>query len=98
MAVAANSNHETQKIGLSFEHNAGDSTSLLGPSPNLEGEIHRGGQGPPTSLPLPPTSGEDLQLNRYLEYHHAAKTLYIYKHPCLLRDSNPVPMDRSHRC
>ncbi|GFS56002.1 hypothetical protein TNCV_2564481 [Trichonephila clavipes] len=27
----------------------------------------------------------------YLEYPHATKALYIYKHPCLLRDSNPVP-------
>ncbi|GFW60796.1 hypothetical protein TNCV_2672171 [Trichonephila clavipes] len=50
-----------------------------------------GGQGPPTSLPLPPTTREDLQLDGYLEYPHTAKALYIYKHPCLLRDSNPVP-------
>ncbi|GFU51861.1 transposable element Tcb2 transposase [Trichonephila clavipes] len=50
-----------------------------------------GGQSPPTSLPFPPTSQEDLQLDGYLEYTHTAKALYIYKHPCLLRDSNPGP-------
>ncbi|GFU68363.1 hypothetical protein TNCV_3077511 [Trichonephila clavipes] len=31
-----------------------------------------GGQRPPTSLPLPPTSREDLRLDSYLEYQHAA--------------------------
>ncbi|GFY24378.1 uncharacterized protein TNCV_1014261 [Trichonephila clavipes] len=44
-----------------------------------------------SSLPLPPTSREDLRVDDYLEYLHAAKALYIYKHPCLFRDSNPVP-------
>ncbi|GFT00256.1 uncharacterized protein TNCV_2738231 [Trichonephila clavipes] len=38
---------------------------------------------------LPPTSREDLQLDGYLEYPHVTKALYIYKHPCLLRDSDP---------
>ncbi|GFV08080.1 DUF4817 domain-containing protein [Trichonephila clavipes] len=33
---------------------------------NLEGEHPGGGQRPPTSLPLPPTSQEDLQLDGYL--------------------------------
>ncbi|GFX06771.1 uncharacterized protein TNCV_3113591 [Trichonephila clavipes] len=51
-----------------------------------------GGQRPPTTLPRPPTSREDLQLDGYLEYPNAAKELYIYKHLCLLRDSNPGPM------
>ncbi|GFX31719.1 uncharacterized protein TNCV_4082431 [Trichonephila clavipes] len=46
-------------------------------------------QEPPTSLPLPPTSREDLRLKDCLEYPHAAKALYIYKHPYLLRNSNP---------
>ncbi|GFU75248.1 hypothetical protein TNCV_2056911 [Trichonephila clavipes] len=40
-----------------------------------------------TSLPLPPTSREDLRFVDYLEYPHAAKELYAYKHTCLLRDS-----------
>ncbi|GFV18077.1 uncharacterized protein TNCV_168811 [Trichonephila clavipes] len=59
--------------------------------PNLEGERSGGGQRPPTSLPFPPTTREDLRLDGYLETPPAAKALYIYKHPCLLRDSNPVP-------
>ncbi|GFW33291.1 hypothetical protein TNCV_2859681 [Trichonephila clavipes] len=49
----------------------------------------RGSQEPPTSLPLPPTSREDLRLDGYLEHSHAVKALY--KHQCLLRDSNPGP-------
>ncbi|GFU06585.1 uncharacterized protein TNCV_1002251 [Trichonephila clavipes] len=60
-------------------------------SSNFEGEHPGGGQGALTSLPFPPTSREDLQLDGYLEYPYAAQELYIYKHPCLLRDSNPVP-------
>ncbi|GFU68294.1 uncharacterized protein TNCV_834211 [Trichonephila clavipes] len=59
--------------------------------PNLEGEHSRGGQRPPDSFPFPPTLGEDFRLDGYLEYLNAAPALYIYKHPCLLRDSNPVP-------
>ncbi|GFU80604.1 uncharacterized protein TNCV_534781 [Trichonephila clavipes] len=43
----------------------------------------------PTSLPLLPTSREDLRLDGYLEYPHVAKALHTYNHPCLLRDSNP---------
>ncbi|GFW72560.1 uncharacterized protein TNCV_3797881 [Trichonephila clavipes] len=57
--------------------------------PKFEREHPKGGQGPPTSLNLSPTSREDLQLDGYLEYSHAAKALYIYKHPCLLRELNP---------
>ncbi|GFU31714.1 hypothetical protein TNCV_1175961 [Trichonephila clavipes] len=45
------------------------------------------GQGLPTSLPLPPTSRED----GLLKYPHVEKALYIFKHPCLLQDSNPGP-------
>ncbi|GFW75556.1 transposon Ty3-I Gag-Pol polyprotein [Trichonephila clavipes] len=52
-----------------------------------------GSKGPLNSLPLPPTSGEDLRLYGYLEYRHAAKALFIDKHPCLLQDSNPGPTD-----
>ncbi|GFT03035.1 putative mariner transposase [Trichonephila clavipes] len=40
---------------------------------------------------LPPAPREDLRLDGYFEYLHALKALYIYKHPCLLRDSNPAP-------
>ncbi|GFW35840.1 hypothetical protein TNCV_1926711 [Trichonephila clavipes] len=41
--------------------------------PNLEGEKPGGGQGLPTSLPLPPTTREGLRLDGYLDYPHAAK-------------------------
>ncbi|GFX17171.1 hypothetical protein TNCV_2856941 [Trichonephila clavipes] len=33
-----------------------------------------------------------LVARRLFTESHAAKALYIYKHPCLLRDSNPDPM------
>ncbi|GFW94838.1 hypothetical protein TNCV_4248781 [Trichonephila clavipes] len=55
---------------------------------NFEIKQSGGRQRTPTSLPLIPASREELQLNSYLEYSHAVKALYIYKHPCLLRDSN----------
>ncbi|GFT33818.1 hypothetical protein TNCV_4383241 [Trichonephila clavipes] len=35
-----------------------------------EGENSGGGQGPLTSLPLPPTTRKDLRLDGYLEYPH----------------------------
>ncbi|GFU95338.1 hypothetical protein TNCV_4309371 [Trichonephila clavipes] len=44
--------------------------------PNLEGENPGGGQGPPISLPLPPTTREDLRLDGYLEHPYAAKAIY----------------------
>ncbi|GFW19945.1 hypothetical protein TNCV_866511 [Trichonephila clavipes] len=40
--------------------------------PNFEGE-YPGGQGPPTSLPLPPTSRENLRLDGCLKYPPATK-------------------------
>ncbi|GFV81152.1 uncharacterized protein TNCV_3742131 [Trichonephila clavipes] len=79
-----------------LEYHAGDGTILLSCPPILR-EHPGGGQGPPTSLPLPPTTREDLRRDSYLEYPHAAKALYIYKHPCLLRDSNPGPTAPSQR-
>ncbi|GFX17811.1 uncharacterized protein TNCV_2292601 [Trichonephila clavipes] len=39
----------TSVVSLSFEHHAGDSTILLGSTPNLEGEIPGSGQGPSTN-------------------------------------------------
>ncbi|GFW77985.1 transposable element Tcb2 transposase [Trichonephila clavipes] len=56
-----------------------------------QGENPGSSQGPPNSLLIPPTTREDLRVDDYLEYSHTAKAPYIYKHPCLLRDSNPVP-------
>ncbi|GFU68151.1 hypothetical protein TNCV_248151 [Trichonephila clavipes] len=64
--------------------------------PQFRGRTLWGYQKPPTSLPLPQTTREDLRFDGYLEYPHAAETLYIYKHPCL-RDLNPVPTARSQR-
>ncbi|GFX79856.1 hypothetical protein TNCV_4981681 [Trichonephila clavipes] len=55
-------------------------------------EEHPGrGSGPSTSHPWPSISREDLQLDCCLSYPPAAKAMYIYKHPCLLRESNPGP-------
>ncbi|GFV04527.1 uncharacterized protein TNCV_3322241 [Trichonephila clavipes] len=56
-----------------------------------KGENLQASRGPPTPLPHPPTPREDLRLDGYLGYPHAAKALHICKHPCLLRDSNLVP-------
>ncbi|GFV56048.1 hypothetical protein TNCV_2266341 [Trichonephila clavipes] len=67
-------------------------------SPNFEGEHPRGGHEPPTSLSFPPTSREDLWLDGYFKYPHAAKSLYIYKHPCLLLNSNPGQRHSSQHC
>ncbi|GFX81494.1 uncharacterized protein TNCV_4509011 [Trichonephila clavipes] len=47
--------------------------------PNFEGEHSGDGQGPPTSLSLPPTSREDLRFDGFT------------KNSCLLQDSNPGP-------
>ncbi|GFT49970.1 hypothetical protein TNCV_4175931 [Trichonephila clavipes] len=58
---------------------------------NFEEEYPIGGQGPPTSFTLAPTSREKLRLDGYLECPHAAQPLYIYKYPCLLRDLNSGP-------
>ncbi|GFW68419.1 transposable element Tc3 transposase [Trichonephila clavipes] len=76
---------------LSFEHHAGDSTNLLGSTPILRKNIPELFRGLP-SLSLPPILRKDLQLDGFLEYPYAANTLYIYKHPCRLLDSNPCPM------
>ncbi|PRD23065.1 UNVERIFIED_CONTAM: hypothetical protein NCL1_47415 [Trichonephila clavipes] len=64
---------------------------LAGTTLHRNGEHSGGGQRPPTSPPLPLRSREDLRLDGYLEYPYATKALYIYKHSCLLWDSNPVP-------
>ncbi|GFU52496.1 DUF4817 domain-containing protein, partial [Trichonephila clavipes] len=59
--------------------------------PNFGIKHLKDGQGPPTSLPVPPTSREDLWLDGCLEYPHAAKAFCIYEHPCHLQDSNLEP-------
>ncbi|GFS63159.1 hypothetical protein TNCV_1496091 [Trichonephila clavipes] len=45
--------------------------------PNFGEELLAGDQGSPTSLPLPPTSREDLWLDGYLEYPNVAKALHL---------------------
>ncbi|GFX43349.1 hypothetical protein TNCV_4873691 [Trichonephila clavipes] len=59
-----------------LEHHAGDSAFCSVP-PHPRGRTG-GGQGLPTSIPLTPTTREDLRLDGYLKYPHAAKPLYIY--------------------
>ncbi|GFW07730.1 hypothetical protein TNCV_3918631 [Trichonephila clavipes] len=54
-------------VSCSFEHHAGDNTIWLGSTPISE-RTSGGGQRPPNSLPLPPTSRENLQLDGYSEY------------------------------
>ncbi|GFU69817.1 uncharacterized protein TNCV_2452751 [Trichonephila clavipes] len=80
----------TPVVTVAFEHHTVDNAIWLGP-PNFEEKPPGGGEGLPNFLPLLPTSREDLRLDSYFEYPHAAKTLHIYKHPCLRRDSNPGP-------
>ncbi|GFT41906.1 uncharacterized protein TNCV_1667561 [Trichonephila clavipes] len=78
-------------VGRSLERYTSDSTMSLGSTPILRENTLGEGQGPPTSLPLPPTLREDLRLDGYLEYPHAGKALYIYKHTYLFQDLNPGP-------
>ncbi|GFW75033.1 hypothetical protein TNCV_447411 [Trichonephila clavipes] len=54
-----------------------------------EDTLGSGQGGHSTSLSLPPTSRNNFRLDEYLEHPHAAQALFIYKHPCLIRDSNP---------
>ncbi|GFW48379.1 uncharacterized protein TNCV_1109421 [Trichonephila clavipes] len=80
----------TPVIIRSFEHHAGNSTFWLGFTTILRENILVW-SGTYLSLPLPPTVREDLRLDGDFRYPHAAKALYIYKHPCFLRNSNPGP-------
>ncbi|GFU07159.1 hypothetical protein TNCV_3474241 [Trichonephila clavipes] len=48
-------------------------------------------RGLPPLFPFHPTLRDDLWLDGYLNYPHAAKALYIYKHPCLLPGFEPSP-------
>ncbi|GFW43900.1 hypothetical protein TNCV_4786111 [Trichonephila clavipes] len=70
----------------SFEYHTGNSTIWLVYSPDFRKNSVR---GHPFCLPLPPIFRKDLGLDEYLECPHATQAIYIYKHPCLLRDSNP---------
>ncbi|GFW54209.1 glycerol-3-phosphate dehydrogenase, mitochondrial [Trichonephila clavipes] len=80
---------ELHVLSRSFEHQLGYSTVWLSSTYNLEEEHPGGDQRPPTSLPLPPTSQEDLRFDGYLKYLPCCKgTIHL---PCLLQDSNPSP-------
>ncbi|GFW64069.1 uncharacterized protein TNCV_707741 [Trichonephila clavipes] len=80
----------TPVVNCSFEHHTGDSTIWLGSALILR-ENTWGWSGD-SQLSTPSTNfTRDLWFDGYLEYPHAEKALYIHKHPCLLRDSNPVP-------
>ncbi|GFW55200.1 hypothetical protein TNCV_115861 [Trichonephila clavipes] len=59
-----------------------------------KGRTPWGWKADPTSLPLPPTSRNDLRLDGCLEYSHSVKALFIFKHPSLLRVSNPGPTEQ----
>ncbi|GFT87478.1 hypothetical protein TNCV_2395831 [Trichonephila clavipes] len=63
--------------------------------PNIEGETMGVARGLPTSHPLPPTIIEGLAARWLFRVPPAAKALYIYKHPCPRRDSNPVSTSAS---
>ncbi|GFV38263.1 uncharacterized protein TNCV_1723441, partial [Trichonephila clavipes] len=69
-------------VSLSFEHHAGDSTIWLFSITILRRTPWRWSE---TSLLF-----SSANLTKKLAAH-AAKALYIYKHSCLLRDSNPEP-------
>ncbi|GFT97904.1 hypothetical protein TNCV_2168011 [Trichonephila clavipes] len=51
--------------------------------PQIRGRKPWGGQGPSSSLTLPPTTREDLQLDGYLEYplpqrHHTFTSIHVF--------------------
>ncbi|GFS83762.1 hypothetical protein TNCV_610961 [Trichonephila clavipes] len=60
-------------------------------TPNFEGEHPGGGQGPPTSLPLPSTSRQDLWLDGYLEYPPCRKGTIISQTPMSSHGFKPKP-------
>ncbi|GFS69123.1 uncharacterized protein TNCV_4009851 [Trichonephila clavipes] len=76
----------TSAVSHSFEHHTVGRTILLGSTPIFK-ENALGWSG--ASHLSSPSTHLATGLDDYLEYPHAAKALYIYKHPCLLRDLNP---------
>ncbi|GFV22619.1 hypothetical protein TNCV_2078101 [Trichonephila clavipes] len=74
----------TPIVSRSFEHHTGDKTILLGFTAILREIILEVVRSLPPLFLFHQPLREDLQLNGYLKNPQAAKTLYIYKHPCLL--------------
>ncbi|GFU39804.1 uncharacterized protein TNCV_1949831 [Trichonephila clavipes] len=81
----------TLVVSYCFEYYSGGSTVWIDSIPILRENSLGGSGSQPPLFPFHQPHSEDLRLNGYLEYQHAEKALYIYKHPCLLRDSNPGP-------
>ncbi|GFT27011.1 rab GTPase-binding effector protein 1 [Trichonephila clavipes] len=71
MVLKANDRRTSAPCPDEFHGPRSDSSVL----PNFEGEHPETGQKLSTSLPLPPSSRDDLRLNSYLEYPHAAKRI-----------------------
>ncbi|GFW02440.1 hypothetical protein TNCV_1733551 [Trichonephila clavipes] len=67
-------------IGLSCVHHTGDSTILLDFTPIVRKNT-MGWSGSPTPHPFRQTAREEFGVGGYLDYYHASKKLYIYKHP-----------------
>ncbi|GFV22596.1 uncharacterized protein TNCV_2077881 [Trichonephila clavipes] len=77
-------------VSRSLEHHTGDSTIWLVSNPILREDIW--GSSRASHLSTPSTNHtRELAARRLFRVTPAGKALYIYKHPCLLRDLNPVP-------
>ncbi|GFX27395.1 hypothetical protein TNCV_34921 [Trichonephila clavipes] len=63
----------TPVVDRNFEIHTGDIRFGSVPPPIFRARTLKGGT---------PSSREDFRLNEYLEFSHAAKALYIHKHPC----------------
>ncbi|GFV67967.1 transposable element Tcb1 transposase [Trichonephila clavipes] len=96
--IAVRCKNFTSVVNLSFEYHAGDRTILLGSSPifreqpgSLPGCSGRT-KSEVSHLSSPSTKlTKGLEARRLFRVPPVVKALYIYKHPCLLRDSNPGP-------
>ncbi|GFX38144.1 hypothetical protein TNCV_3837431 [Trichonephila clavipes] len=64
---------------------AGRGRGSMGTYVQVEGKHPGGGHGPSTNLK------RGLAARWLFRAPPCRRTLYIYKHPCLLRDSNPIP-------
>ncbi|GFU05198.1 hypothetical protein TNCV_575301 [Trichonephila clavipes] len=80
----------TLVVGSSLEQHASDRVRFLARfHPKFKEE--NPGEGSGASHISSSSTNFTIGLECYLEYPHAVKALCIYKHPYLLRDSNPGP-------